>query len=74
VPDTKENTQSEITILRGRLLRFAGDPFEIGAEAALDYDEDGALAMRDGLIVGVGPAGTVLAEHKGARVTMPACG
>ncbi len=60
---------SETTILRGRLLRFAGDPFEIGAEAALDYDEDGALAMRDGLIVDVGPAETVLADHPEARVT-----
>ena len=60
---------SETTILRGRLLRFAGDPFEIGAGAALDYDEDGALAMRGGLIVDVGPAGRVLAGHKGASVT-----
>ncbi|MFQ5567887.1 MAG: amidohydrolase family protein, partial [Paracoccaceae bacterium] len=60
---------SEITILRGRLLRFAGDPFEVGAGAALAYDEDGALAMRDGMIVGVGPAETVLAGHPDARVT-----
>lgn len=56
------------TILRGRLLRFAGDPFEIGPEAALAYDEDGALAVRDGLIAGVGPAAAVLAQHPGARV------
>ncbi|MHA1527784.1 MAG: guanine deaminase [Alphaproteobacteria bacterium] len=56
-------------ILRGKLLRFAGDPFEIGAEAALTYDEDGALAMRDGMIVDVGPAGTVLTDHPDARVT-----
>ena len=69
MPDTKENTQGDTTILRGRLLRFAGDPFEIGAEAALDYDEDGALAMQGGMIVGVGPAGTVLANHPEARVT-----
>jgi guanine deaminase len=69
VPDTKENTKNEATILRGRLLRFAGDPFEIGAGAALDYDEDGALAMRSGMIVGVGPAGIVLADHPEARVT-----
>ncbi|MGR3716167.1 MAG: guanine deaminase [Thermohalobaculum sp.] len=61
---------SETTILRGRLLRFAGDPYEIGAEAALDYDEDGALAMRDGLIVDVGPAETVLAGHPEASVTL----
>jgi guanine deaminase len=50
-------------------LRFAGSPFEIGAEAALDYDEDGALAMRGGMIVDVGPAGMVLADHPDARVT-----
>ena len=37
---------AETTILRGPLLRFAGDPFEIGADAALEYDEDGALAMQ----------------------------
>jgi len=58
----------QTTILRGRLLRFAGDPFEIGAEAALAYDEDGALAMRDGLIADVGPAGMVLADHPEAEV------
>lgn len=59
---------TDTTILRGRLLRFAGDPFEVGAEAALACEADGALAMRDGLIVGAGPADTVLAEHPGARV------
>jgi len=58
----------DTTILRGRLLRFAGDPFEIGAEAALSFDEDGALAMRDGLIADAGPAGMVLANHPGAEV------
>jgi guanine deaminase len=60
---------TKTTILRGRLLRFAGDPYEIGAEAALSYDEDGALAMRDGLIADVGPAAMVLADHTGADVT-----
>jgi len=60
---------TETTILRGRLLRFAGDPFEIGAEAALCFDEDGALAMRDGIIADVGPAAMVLADHPGAQVT-----
>jgi guanine deaminase len=60
---------SETTILRGRLLRFAGNPFEIGAETALDYDEDGALVMRGGMIVDVGPAEIVLADHPGAAVT-----
>ena len=59
----------EIAILRGRLLRFAGDPFEIGAETALDFDEDGALVMRGGMIVDVGPAEVVLADHPGVNVT-----
>ncbi len=58
----------ETTILHGPLLRFAGDPFEIGAEAALVYDQDGALAMRDGLIADVGPAAMVLADHPEAQV------
>ena len=60
---------TDTTILRGRLLRFAGDPLEIGAEAALSYDEDGALAMRDGTIIDVGPAAMVLADHPGAAMT-----
>jgi guanine deaminase len=60
------------TILRGRLLRFAGDPFEIGAEAALVYDEDGALAMRGGTVVDIGSAPMVLADHPDADVTQ--CG
>ena len=59
---------TETTILRGRLLRFAADPFEAGEDAALAYNEDGALAMRDGLILGAGPADTVLADHPGARI------
>ena len=54
--------------LRGPLLRFAGNPFEIGADAALDYDEDGTLVMADGRIVGVGPASVVLPEHPDVEV------
>ena len=60
---------TETTILRGKLLRFAGDPFEIGAEAALVYDEDGALAMRGGMIVDIGSATMILADHPDASVT-----
>lgn len=59
---------ADTVILRGPLLRFAGDPFGIGAEAALAYDEDGALAMCHGLIADVGPAGMVLADHPGAEI------
>ncbi|TVQ54225.1 MAG: guanine deaminase [Rhodobacteraceae bacterium] len=55
------------TILRGKLLRWAGDPFEIG-DAALAWDEDGAVAFADGRIASAGPADAVLAAHLGATV------
>jgi guanine deaminase len=55
------------TILRGPLLRFAGDPSELGATASI-YEADGALAIRGGLIAAVGPAEAVLRDHPGAEV------
>jgi guanine deaminase len=58
---------SDTTILRGRLIRFAADPFAAGPDA-LAFDEDGALAIRDGHIAAVGPAGEVLARIPGATV------
>ncbi len=54
-------------ILRGPLLRFAGDPFERGA-AALVYEADGALAVVDGMIAAAGPAEAVLRDRRGAEV------
>ena len=56
---------SGVVILRGRLLRWAGDPFEIG-DRALIWEEDGAVAFADGRIAAVGPAAQVLAAHPGA--------
>lgn len=54
-------------IVRGPLLRFAGDPFESGA-AALVHEADGALAVRGGLIAAAGPAEAVLRDHPGDEV------
>ena len=51
-------------ILRGPLIRFAGDPFELG-DAALVYEPDGALAVEAGLIAAVGPAEAVLRGRSG---------
>ena len=53
------------TILRGPMIRFAGDPF---TGDALVHESDGAVAIRDRLIVAAGPAGRVLADHPGAAV------
>ena len=54
-------------ILRGPMIRFVGNPFEIG-DAALKYETDGALAIADGLILAAGPAETVLVEHPDSQV------
>jgi guanine deaminase len=51
-------------IIRGPLIRFAGDPFDIGS-AALVYDADGALVVEDGLIVAAGSAEAVLRARPG---------
>ena len=48
-------------ILRGRVLRFLSEPQGIDDAASYAYDEDGAILVRDGLVVAVGPAATVLA-------------
>ena len=49
------------------MLRFAGDPFEMGA-AALVHEMDGALAVENGIIAAVGPAEAVLRDRPGAEV------
>ncbi|MBK9081738.1 MAG: guanine deaminase [Rhizobiales bacterium] len=50
--------------LRGRLLRFVGDPAELGA-AARRYDEDGAILIRNGRVVAAGDARLVLDGFSG---------
>lgn len=41
--------------LRGTLLRFRGDPFEMPPDEALDIETDGIVLIRDGHIVETGP-------------------
>ena len=52
-------------LILGQVLGFTGDPFLQGPEAARI---DGAVAIRDGRIVDVGPADTLRARHPQARV------
>ena len=49
-------------VLRGRVLRFLSEPQGVGDAESYDYDEDGAILVRDGLVAAVGPASAVLAE------------
>ncbi|MEM7057834.1 MAG: guanine deaminase [Pseudomonadota bacterium] len=48
-------------ILRGPMIRFDGDPFQIGDEALI-HDSDAAVVIQDGLIADVGDAGSVIAR------------
>jgi guanine deaminase len=55
-------------VLRGRVLRFLGEPAGIDDAASYAYDEDGAILVRDGLVAAVGPAAEVLAQAPGVEV------
>ena len=55
-------------VLRGRVLRFLGEPSGINDAASYAYDEDGAILVRDGLVAAVGPAAEVLAQAPGAEI------
>jgi guanine deaminase len=48
-------------VLRGRVLRFLREPDGIDDTSALAYHEDGAILVRDGLVVQVGEAADVVA-------------
>ncbi len=66
---------SETTLFRGRVLHFLDDPGEHGAGGALQWHENGALAVRAGLVVAAGDEAGVSAiagpeakivDHRGA--------
>lgn len=54
--------------IRGQTLSFRDDPFRVGPEAAVVHNEDGAVVVRNGKIVEVGPATEVLARNAGIAV------
>ena len=56
------------TLLRGRILTFRAEPRDGSDTEAYIYIEDGALLLRDGLIVASGDYTEVLARADGAAV------
>jgi guanine deaminase len=44
------------TALRGPVLTFSGDPFQLGVNATLSYESDAIVVIADGRIAEVGPA------------------
>lgn len=61
-------TSTATTVLRGQTLSFKADPFEVGPDAAVDFDSDGAVAIAGGKILEVGPAREVIARHPRATL------
>lgn len=55
-------------LILGQTLRFTGDPFAIGVEAA-QHITHGAVVIRDGKIVDVGAADTLRTAYPQAEVT-----
>lgn len=56
------------TLLRGRTLTFHKSPQGVDDTAAYTYEEDGALLMRDGLIIAAGPFTSVKAKAGAAQI------
>jgi len=55
-------------LILGQTIRFQGDPFEMGPEAAL-HDSAGGVAIDQGRIIAVGSATDLRARYPQARVT-----
>ena len=56
------------TILRGRLLTFHREPQGASDETAYTFVEDGAVAVRDGIIVGSGGFDAISPAHPDAEI------
>ena len=63
-----DSTKTQESIIRGRVLSFASDPFGEGADAAIIDREDGALLVKDGRIAELGDAAAVLKNHHDAKI------
>ncbi len=55
-------------ILRGQTFAFAGNPFEIGAQEAVDHRQDGAVVVESGRIIAVGAATDILEQNMGVPI------
>ena len=55
---------SGATAIRGPVLTYVGDPFVLPADECVHFESDALVVMRDGYVVGFGPA-------SGALPTLP---
>ena len=61
-PVTREMPTHATIALRGAMISWRGDPFEVGPRRALHHEPDAVVAMAGGRIVHAGPASRVLRE------------
>jgi guanine deaminase len=54
--------------LRGQMMAFRADPFEVGDDAAVIFDSDGAVIIADGRIVETGHAPELLSRYPGISI------
>ena len=59
---------AETMLLKGQVLDFTGDPFALPREEACLVESQGAVVLRDGLILDRGPADRMAAAYPDARV------
>ena len=53
-PERAKETENKLHAIRGAALSFRGDPFLMGAEAAMQYESDALVVMEGGLIKAFG--------------------
>lgn len=51
-----------ITAIRGPVLTYTGDPFQLGLKDTMVYESDGVVAMSDGKITHFGPADRIIPQ------------
>ncbi len=51
-----------VIAIRGPVLTYTGDPFQLGLENTMVYESDGVVAMADGKITHFGPADKILPQ------------
>lgn len=58
----------QLKAIRGQTLSFVNDPFDVPPDQSISYQADGTVVIEDGLIVDVGPSGSIKQRYPQAQV------
>ncbi|MEE9427754.1 MAG: amidohydrolase family protein, partial [Paracoccaceae bacterium] len=59
---------TQTSLILGQTLTFVADPFHVPIEQAADYQSQGAVAVRDGLIIATGTADKLRRDYPKATL------